>query len=116
LHHLDFVHMQPNNALAKADLPPGATLRVLAKPGKDYLVYLRTGLGRTEDVPEPKTQCEQGELSIELTLPLGEFAAQWLDTKACHSLEPTRFVHTSGSHTFAVPAFIDDIALLLRAD
>jgi hypothetical protein len=113
VHRLDFVHMRPDNSLAKANLPPGATLRVLAEQGKDYLLYLRTGIGRSKDAA--KTQCESGELQIELTLPPGKFAAQWLDPKSCRSLEATRFAHTGGSHTFAVPAFSDDIALLVRA-
>ena len=116
LHRLDFIHMAPDNSLAKATLPAGASLRVLANSGKAYLLYLRTGLGRAKDVPEPKTQCSKGELSIELMLPPGKFAAQWLDPKGCCPLELSRFMHASGPHAFSVPAFADDIALLVRTE
>jgi hypothetical protein len=116
IHRLDFVHMHPDNSLAKSNLPAGATLRLLTNPGKAYLLYLRTGLGRTKDSPERKTQCDKGELSIELTLPAGKFAAQWLDPKGCCPLELSRFSHASGAQTFPVPAFVDDIALLVRAE
>jgi len=116
LHRLDFLHMYPDNSLAKAILPSGATLRVLAFPAKAYLLYLRTGLGRAKDAPEPKTQCDQGEISIELALPQGKFTARWLDPKTCRPFELVRFSHTSGAHTFPVPAFVDDIALLVRAE
>lgn len=116
LRRLDFVHMHPDSSLAKADLPSGATLRVLANPGAVYLLYLRTGIGRAKDAPEPKTHCDTGEISIELALPQGKFSAQWLNPKTCCPLELSRFAHSVGTHTFAVPAFADDIALLVRAE
>jgi hypothetical protein len=116
IHRLNFIHMHPDNSLAKAKLPPGATLRVLTNPGKAYLLYLRTGLGRAKDSPELKTQCYKGELSIELRLPAGKFAAQWLDPKGCCPLELARFAHIVGARILPVPAFVDDIALLVRAE
>src|SRR5262249_11896010 len=100
LHRLGFVHMAPDNSVARASLPAGASVRVLANRGKAYLVYLRTGLGRTKDAPEPKTQCSKVELSIELILPPGRFSAQWLDPKGCCPLELTRFDHVSGTRSF----------------
>ena len=116
LRHLDFIHMHPENALAKAELPERTTLRVLAKPGKEYLVYLRTALGRTKDDPEPKTSCAAGEISLALVLPPGAFKAQWLNPGICCPLESIRFSETSGLHHFSVPAFKDDIAMVVRAN
>ena len=115
LRRLDFVNMRPDNGLAKAKLPAGATLRVLAKPGKDYLLYLRLGVGQTKDSAQSKNKCENGELSLELDLPPGKFRAEWLDTKAECPMERTRFPHERGAHLFPVPAFQDDIALLVQA-
>src|SRR5204863_7997133 len=113
VHRLNFLPMRPNDELAKASLPQGATFRVLANPQKDYLLYLRTGVGSSKDGPAPKTQCENGELSFELALPSGKFAAQWLDPKAGCALELSHFNLTSGAHSFVVPAFVDDIALVV---
>jgi hypothetical protein len=115
MHRLDFVHMRPDNTVAKAKLPDGATLRVLSKPGRDYLVYLRMGTGVAKDSVDRKTHCEKGELSVGVELPAGKFSAEWLDTKAGRTLEAIEFVHSGGAHPFPVPGFQDDIALLVRA-
>ena len=112
---LDFVHMHPDNALAQANLPPGTTLRVLANPGKDYLLYLRTGIGGGKSSPALQTQFHPGELSLELTLPPGKFAAQWLDTKACCPRELKRIACAGERNKLVVPGFAEDIALVVRA-
>ena len=112
---LDFVHMHPDSTLAHANLPPGATLRVLAKAGKDYLIYVRTGIGGGKNSPPLKTQFDEGELSIELKLPPGKFVAQWLDTKACCPRALTRITCAGEWNKLAVPAFGEDLALVVRA-
>src|SRR5262249_32604606 len=40
----DFIHMRPANELVKANLPAGVSIRVLARPRQEYLVYIRTGV------------------------------------------------------------------------
>src|SRR4030095_3273393 len=35
----DFIHRVPGTNVVKATLPPGATVRALVKPGKEYAIY-----------------------------------------------------------------------------
>jgi len=73
------------------------------------------GVGQAKDSPELKRKCETGELRVELVLPAAKFSAEWLDTKTACSMQRTRFDHQTGAHLFSVPAFEDDIALLVQA-
>jgi hypothetical protein len=111
---LDFIHMRPDKNALKAQLPEGASTRVLVKPGQDYLVYIRSGLGDWKKHPERKTKFAPNEVEVELALPAGDFSAEWLDTKNCASAGTTQFTHAGGAKTIAVPAFEDDLALLVR--
>jgi hypothetical protein len=111
---LDFIHMQPDQAFVKAELPEGASVRALVKPGQDYLVYIRTGLGDWKKHPERKTRLGAHDLELKMTLPAGEFMAEWLDTKKGASTEKTTFSHPGGLKTLSSPEFEDDVALLVR--
>ena len=111
IHSLDFVHMRPNADAVKTDLPKGASVRVLASPGQQYLVYIRTGIGQTK---ESKQTFSNGELSIEISLPAGHYSAEWLETKDCTVAHQVRFTLAQGTTTLGVPAFSEDIALTVR--
>jgi len=84
------------------------------KPGQDYLVYIRTGLGDWKKHPERKTRFGAHDLELKMTLPAGEFMAEWLDTKKGASTEKTTFSHPGGLKTLSNPEFEDDVALLVR--
>jgi hypothetical protein len=113
LRGLDFIHMQPAKDLVRAELPPGASVRVLARPGYEYLVYLHGPVAGQKD-QEAKRRYNQGEIALKLTLPPGEFQAEWLDPKRACPLSQSRFVHRDGVETLSVPAFEEDIALMIR--
>jgi hypothetical protein len=114
IQRFDFVHMRPDNELVKTELPSGASIRALVRPARDYVIYVRTGLGDWKKHPDAKTSFKDGELSLQLNLPAGEFVAEWFDTKLCSCLARTQFTHASGSRGIAAPAFEDDIALTVR--
>jgi hypothetical protein len=114
IEQLDFIHMRPDKEAAHAALPEGASVRALARPGQDYLVYMRTGLGDWKKHPERKTSFTAHQLEWQLDLPAGEFSVEWLDTKKCASIEKTQFAHSGGRKTLLGPAFEEDIALLVR--
>lgn len=94
---LPFTRMKPDNAVI-AKLPPGASARALVQEGRIYALYVWSG-----------TPVE----TIELNLPGGTFAAEWLDVKT-GAITTGSFSHAGGVRSLAVPAFEKDIALRLR--
>ena len=114
IEQLDFIHMHADNDAVKAEVPSWASVRALVKPGQDYLVYVRTGLGDWKKYPDRRSKFAANELSLQLALPAAEFAAEWIDTTKCVTVEKSQFGHAGGSRIFSVPGFEDDIALLVR--
>jgi len=95
---LDFVRMKPDDTVVKGRLPKGTTARVLCQSGQAYAVYVN-GNGLAE---------------LALELPPGEYKAQWLNTKDGQTEKTESFKPDGGSHTLAVPKYVDDIALRIR--
>ncbi|HWV99879.1 MAG TPA: hypothetical protein VNZ64_09330 [Candidatus Acidoferrum sp.] len=110
----DFVHMRPENGAVHGELPPGATIRALVRPGQDYLIYLRTGAKRSKTEPAPKTDLGKGELAIEVTLPAGDFEVEWLDPKTPRLVEGSTLASKGGARQFSVPAFEEDVVLAIQ--
>jgi hypothetical protein len=110
----DFVHMRLEPDSVKAQLPSGASVRALVKPGQDYLIYLRTGLGEPRQGAERRTKFGNHELSLQVTMPAGAFTQEWFNPRAGTTLERERIVHTGGLRTFQVPAFEEDVVLTLH--
>jgi hypothetical protein len=108
---LDFVHMIPQNQIVKATLPRGGSIRVLAKPGEDYLVYLHGPVENGKGSAAKPHKYAEGEISIDVALRSGEFNAQWLDPKEGCPQSSSRFIHWEGEYRLVVPGFEDDIAL-----
>jgi len=113
IHGFDFVHMRPDTNTLTAPLPPGVTVRTLAKPGKDYLVFIRAGLGANKNLAR-KTKFSGGQISLELKLPPGDYSVEWLQTEACMGFGKQTFRHVIGTKTMPVPGFEDDIGLTIR--
>lgn len=112
---LNFIKMRPAPDIVTSELPQGASVRALIEPGKDYLVYLRTGLGDWKDHSR-KVQFNDGELSLSMRLPAGTFVAEWLDPRGCASVGHSSFTHPGGARVLTVPAFQEDIALRVRRE
>jgi hypothetical protein len=106
---LDFIRMRPDKDFARAQLPAGVTARTLANPGKEYLVYVRSGLG--DQKAGLKTTFADGELKLSLPLPEGKFIAEWLDPKTASKRNQ---VNLQGRAELGIPAFDQDIALFIR--
>jgi len=114
IHGLDFLHMRPDNRLAKAELPAGATIRTLAEMGEHYLIYVRTGLGEKKGGPSLKKSFDEGELTLRVSLTPGPYRAEWLNPKECLTIRQERFTHATGDKRLMAPAFNEDIALTIR--
>jgi hypothetical protein len=106
--------MQPDNDLIQNALPRGATARVLAKPGQEYALYVRTAVRKEEGTGGQPVVFANNEITLELMLPAGSFVAEWVDTQSGKATRTESFSHSAGICTLAVPAFTDDIALALR--
>jgi hypothetical protein len=111
IRRLDFVHMHPENDIVKAVLPPGASVRALVNPGNQYIIYIRTSLDPNNH--QPKTQFAEGELSLQISLPQGNYNLEWLDPKTCASIRRTN-LPSSADLTLSAPAFQEDLALVIR--
>jgi hypothetical protein len=110
----DFVHTNPDGEAVKTELPPGASVRALVKPGQDYLVYVRTGLGAWKNNAGQKASFHEGELILQVKLPAGHFVAEWFDPRGCASRGSTAFSHQGGWKELAAPGFEEDVALTVR--
>ena len=110
----DFVRMRPDPKAVRADLPAGATLQALVEPGRAYLVYLHSAIGRSKTEPQPRRKFGLGELSLEVTLPAGEFSAEWADPKTGRTIDATRLTSRGGPQKLKAPAFEEDILLAVR--
>jgi hypothetical protein len=115
IQQFDFVHMRPDDAVVKAELPPGASVRALSRPAQEYLIYVRTGLGDWRKHPERKVKFHDRELSLQVNLPGGQYVAEWLEPKTCSSIDKVPFAHPGGNRTLLAPAFEDDLALAIRS-
>jgi hypothetical protein len=112
---LDFIHLRPASELVKAELPPGATVRALANPGREYLIYVRTALGDKRADAATKQAFGDNELALAVTLPSGAFRAEWIDTKTGKSIRVEKFISEArAAKSLSVPAFEQDIALVIR--
>lgn len=108
----DFVHMRPGDEGVNGNLPPGTTVRALVKPGEEYILYVRSGIGGKSDQRQAKFR--EGELALQLKLPSGKFTAQWFNTRMAKLVSRERFEHQGGVRTIKVPAFDQDIVLAVR--
>jgi hypothetical protein len=110
----DIIRMQPDKGLIKKTLPRGATVRALARPGQEYAVYLRAAVRKEEGRGGPPVEFADGEISLDLELPVGSYMAEWVDTQSGQVARTESFAHPGGVHTLSSPAFADDAALAVR--
>ena len=94
------------------DLPAGASVRVLANPGKQYLVYLRTGLGDRK--ANHQSTFNEAELKLQVQVPEGSYTAEWFHPAKAVSSPRARVNSGTSVLELPVPAFEHDIALILR--
>jgi hypothetical protein len=95
----DFVRMKPDNSVIRNALPKGIVTQTLYDPGRACAIYVN-GNGLTE-------------LAVEL--PVGDYHAEWVNTKTGGLDKQESFHHEGGTHTLRAPEYVDDIALRIRA-
>jgi Cellulase (glycosyl hydrolase family 5) len=101
-----FIRMKPSDELIKnhhiTPEPTGAggrarkpTVRALAAVGDAYAIYVNGGI----------------EAKLELDVPSGTYAAEWINTRTGRLEKAETFKHVEGSRTLRSPAYSEDIAL-----
>jgi hypothetical protein len=109
IHGFDFVRMAPHNeavesgtvraSLSGVPAQARVSARVLAEPGKAYAVYVLGG----------------SAVELVLSLPAGDYLAEWVDTKTGKIAGTEKFAHAGGARTLTSPQYQEDIALRILA-
>jgi hypothetical protein len=109
---LDFIQMKPSNYLLK-NIPDGnATIRILAKEGEQYLLYLNNSkAGKRINAESERDNGTTFEISIEL--PAGDYEGEWIDPESGSRTRFTVRDHKGGAHNFKTPPVGEDLALKL---
>ncbi len=102
----DFIRMHPAKALVKGSLPEGVSAEALARPGKQYALYIYR-----EKAPKSNAPVE-----LRLEMPEGRYRAEWADTLTGSTKPEEPFQHPGGERALTSPAFAHDIALRVIAE
>jgi hypothetical protein len=119
---LNFVNMKPDSSIFKANVPTGVTVRALAERGHAYAIYLHHGKpgfhhdDDTWDKPRPPYELSSvpQETRLILSLPIGTYKAEWLNTKTGRADKVENLSVTDGESTLVSPMYEGDIALRIR--
>jgi hypothetical protein len=99
IHRFDFVQMRPAREVVRGGVPRGGRFQALAEPGRQYAVFVRG----------------EGKRTLELELPRGRYAGEWLDAVSGEVAAMPAFEHAGGVAAVPAPAFGRDVALRLVA-
>lgn len=98
LESFSFIRMKPANDILKVSNGSIKAYQVLAEEGQQYAIYLEGG-----NAPE-----------IELTIPVGDYAAVWVNTLTGKEESAKEIVSTNGKATIKYPGNFEDVALSLK--
>lgn len=102
IHRFDFVRMKPHPETVM-EAPEGVTTRVLAEPGRQYALYLRS----TAEKNPPERPAR-----LVLDLPRARYQAEWLDPRT-GAVKAEQIDHPGGHCLLTSPPFDEDAALRL---
>jgi len=113
IRRLDFVRMHPDESVLQGALPRGVTARALVEPAQSYLFYVRSPWQTEKSNSSHGASFADNEIVLKIALPDGKFMAEWFDPRRCVSLERNVFAHSAGVLQLGIPAFEEDIALVI---
>jgi hypothetical protein len=112
LEDLDFVHLRPDKEVV-VEVKPELTFRALSQRGKTYAIYLHVPLAKKpKKLPAGIRRQQSGQIT--LTLPRGQYAVEWVNTKTGTVDRKESIVHPGGETQLESPPFKADIALRIR--
>lgn len=104
----DFIRMKPDGNVIAGGVPQGHRAFALSEPGVAWALYL------ARDTKDKNAPTDARTATLELRLPAGDYAAEWLNPRSGDVQQRTR-VHAAGSSTpVTSPRFDEDLALRLR--
>ena len=95
----DFVKMKPDRGVVKSGVPEKGRVQALVEPGRQYAIYLKG------------TPLE----TISVTLPAGEYRAQWVNVTSGGVEARFDLHHPGGDAALPMPGGATEIALRIRA-
>lgn len=104
-----FSELRPSDQVIEAK-PKGISVRVLAKPGREYAVYLHTPIPWKPNPELPRERAAKSAM-IGLQLPAGAYAAEWISPTSGGVLQREAFDHSGGVKRLKSPEFAIDMAL-----
>jgi hypothetical protein len=109
IYGFDFTHLKPISGFVKAGLPPGFASYALGTAGQAYALYIgHLPEKNAKPASTPRT------VQIQLSLPSGNYVAQWIDVLTGKVLAGGPVAAKLDLATLSSPGFLDDIALDLR--
>ena len=102
IHSFKFVRMKPDASFIKSGLPEKTQAYSLVEPGKQYATYFFSGTN-----PAPKN------LALTLSLPKGNYRAEWIDVLSGNATKTERIKSTDEA-TLVSPDWRGEIALRIR--
>ena len=113
LHGFDFPGMKPDSSAIRS-VSGELSARALTEHGKAYALYIHVPLPHTpKDISRHLRRGIQAKLV--LSLPKGQYRAEWVDTKTGQTASAEPFTHGGGGRTLTSPKFDNDIALRITA-
>jgi hypothetical protein len=99
LRRFDFIRLKPSREAVKGGVPKTVAFQVLAEPGKQYAIYLRSSKN----------------LALEIELAAGKYEGEWLDVVSGRRVAVPMLDHSGGVAVFRAPEFAQDCAFRLVA-
>ena len=109
IHGFNFLRMKPSSALETVALDKADAVRVLAEPGKAYVVYI--GPKKPQEAVKAKPPERAATLALEL--PAGTFLSEWINPLTGKTDPRATIRHRGGRLVFNSPPYREDIALKL---
>jgi len=103
--------MAPAPQLIGSPTPDGASIRVLAEPGKQYVIYIHHGRVAPDQKPQYIVDRQPHTASVRLNLPAGSYQAEWVDTRTGRVIAGEIFAHKGGDRDLQSPVYREDVAM-----
>jgi hypothetical protein len=112
-----YVKMRQDTSILSGEIPPGAFLRAISEPGKQYALYIHhSRYGCWYWKPMKMGSCYtvvpgSYQESLVLNIAPGNYKMEWIDPETGTVYRSDSFIHNGGVRNFDTPPYRIDIAL-----